>query len=55
MKYNGQFVIFISGLIGCGKSKLAKKISNSLKLKLVDQHKYFKQDHNSKTTPLDET
>jgi tRNA A37 threonylcarbamoyladenosine biosynthesis protein TsaE len=54
-KYNGQLVIFISGLIGCGKSKLAKKISESLKLKLVDQYDYFKKDYNSKTTLPDKT
>ena len=43
IKFKGQLVVFISGLSGCGKTKISKKISNSFKIKLIDQNKYYKK------------
>jgi hypothetical protein len=47
-KYNGQFIIFISGLLGCGKSSLATKISDNFKMTLIDQYDYKKKDYSEK-------
>ena len=36
IKYNGQLIIFISGLTGCGKTKLAKKLAFDYKCKILN-------------------
>lgn len=48
IKFRGQLVIFISGLSGCGKTSLAKKLSEDFKLNFIDQFKYYKKDYNEK-------
>lgn len=45
IKFNGKLVIFVSGLSGCGKTKMARNISSNLNLHLIDQFKYFKKNY----------
>ena len=54
-KFNGQLVIFISGLSGCGKTSLAKKISDKFNLELIDQYDYHKKNYDKTITLIDET
>ena len=46
-KYNKQLIILISGLSGCGKSKLAENISRDLKLTHLEQHTFYKPNYNN--------
>ncbi|QKF94229.1 putative uridine kinase [Fadolivirus algeromassiliense] len=46
IKFNKQLLIFISGLPGCGKLKLAKNVSRDFKIKIIDQYDYYKKDYN---------
>jgi len=55
IKFKGQLLIFISGLPGCGKLTLAKKIASDFKLKLIDQFDYYKKDYDVKVTLPDGT
>lgn len=55
IKFNGQLLIFISGLPGCGKLKLAKNISKDFKLKIIDQYEYYKKDYDVTATLPDGT
>jgi hypothetical protein len=55
IKFNGQLIILISGLSGCGKLALAKNISRDFKIKLLDQHNYYKKDYNVVTSLPDGT
>lgn len=55
IKFKGQLLIFISGLPGCGKLTLAKKIAQDFKLKLIDQFDYYKKDYDVKVTLPDGT
>lgn len=48
--FNGQLVIFITGLSGCGKTALGKYISNDFNIKLIEQINYRKQDFENITT-----
>jgi len=50
IKFKGQLIIFISGLSGCGKTKVARKISRDLNLQLIEQFNYYKHDHDEKVT-----
>lgn len=45
IKFTGKLIIFVSGIIGCGKTSLAKEISDKFNLKLLDQHDYIKKDY----------
>jgi len=47
IKSNGQLVILISGISGCGKTALAKNISEDFKIKYIDQHNYYKDGWNT--------
>ncbi len=55
IKFKGQLLIFISGLSGCGKSTIGKKIAKDFKLKLIDQFDYYKKGHDTKFTLPDNT
>jgi len=48
IKFKGQLVIYISGIMGCGKTTLAKHISDDFKIKMIDQIDYYKKDYNVK-------
>jgi tRNA A37 threonylcarbamoyladenosine biosynthesis protein TsaE len=51
IKYKKKLVILISGLSGCGKTKLGKNISRDFKIKLMNQNEFFINDYN-KTVKL---
>lgn len=49
-KFKGQLIILVSGLSGCGKTTLAKKIKQDFNIKFVDQFYHLKQDYDTKVT-----
>ena len=55
IKFNGQLVVLISGLPGCGKTGLGKSVARDFKIKLIDQYSYYKKDYDNKTTLPDNT
>lgn len=55
VKFNDQMIIIITGISGCGKSALAKNISNLFKMQRLDQHNYYKKDWDKKETLADGT
>lgn len=55
IKFNGQLIILVSGLSGCGKLALGKSITRDFKIKLLDQHNYYKKDYNVITSLPDGT
>lgn len=54
IKFNKKLVIFISGLSGCGKTIIAKKISDRFNLRLIKQFNYYKKDYNETITLSDD-
>ena len=48
IEFNKQLIILISGLPGCGKVTVAKKVSDLFKLSFLDEIDYFKKDNNEK-------
>ena len=48
IKYKTQLIIFISGLSGCKKTFLAKKLSDNLKINFIDQFNYYKKNYKEK-------
>jgi cytidylate kinase len=52
-KFNGQLIIYISGLSGCKKTNFAKKIANTFKIHLLEQFDYYKKDYENKVTLQD--
>ena len=49
IKFNKQFIIFISGLSpGSGKTLVAKNIKKDLGFKMLNQINYYKKDYNNK-------
>lgn len=50
IKFNGQMVVLISGMSGCGKTKFAKKISEKFNIKYLDEVDYYKKDYAEKKT-----
>jgi uridine kinase len=54
-KFRGQLIIIISGLSGCGKTTIAKELSDDLKLKFIDQHDYYIKDYDTKEILSDGT
>lgn len=50
IKFNGQLLIFLSGLSGCGKTSVAKSIKKGLNLEMIDQVNYYKKDYNTTIT-----
>ena len=55
IKFKSHLVIFISGISGCGKNTIAKKISNNFKIYLIEQFNYYKKDYDQKITLPDGT
>lgn len=55
IKYNGRLVIFVSGISGCGKTSLAKKISKKFDIPLIEQFNYYKKGYDDKVTLPDGT
>ena len=55
MLYNKQLVIFISGLSGCGKTKIAKKISDNFKIYFQEVINYTKKNYDDTVTLPDGT
>lgn len=49
IEFNGQLIILISGLPGCGKLTLANNISRDFKILLLQQDDYFKKNYNITT------
>ena len=45
--FKGQLVIVISGMSGCKKTKIAKKLAGELKLKYISQFDFYKKDYSS--------
>lgn len=50
MKFNGQLIILISGLSGCGKNALAKSISKDFSIPLISRNDYRKEGYDNKFT-----
>lgn len=50
IKFKGQLIIFVSGISGCGKSDLAKKIGRNFNIKIIDQFSYYKKNYNNSST-----
>ena len=46
IKFKGQLVIFITGMPGCGKTLVAKRLSRDFKINLFNQSDYYKKDFN---------
>lgn len=46
--FNKQLLILISGISGCGKLALGLSIAEDFKIKLIDQHNYYKKEYNVK-------
>ena len=53
--FKGQLIIMISGLSGCGKSNLAKRISRDFKIKHINQFEFYKTDYNKEVELPDGT
>jgi cytidylate kinase len=49
IKFRGGLIILVSGLSGCGKSILAKKISHDFGLKYIKESDYYKTDYTVET------
>lgn len=54
LKFNHQYVIIISGLLGSGKTEIAKILAKELKFKHVKLEKYFK-DNDKKINEIDQS
>ena len=50
IKFNGQLVLYITGLSGCGKIQLAKRIQQNFRIHLIKQMDYYKKDYDTKIT-----
>jgi cytidylate kinase len=55
IKFKGHLVIFLSGMSGCGKTSIAKKLAQQFKITFLDQFSYYKTDYNKKITLPDGT
>lgn len=55
IEFNGQLVIFISGINGCRKTPLAKNIARDFKIKMLNQYNYYKNGYDKKVTLADGT
>lgn len=53
--FKNQLIIIISGLTGCGKTSVAKRIAKNFKINYIDQNNYYIKDFkNTITTPNNE-
>lgn len=50
IKFNGQLVIYVAGLSGCGKTQLAEKIRKNFRIHMIKQIDYYKKDYDTKIT-----
>lgn len=50
IKFNGQFLILLSGLSGCGKTSIAKSLKKALNIEMIDQINYYKKDFDNMVT-----
>ncbi len=48
IKLKGQLIILVSGLPGCGKTTVGKKISQDFKIDYIDQFNYYIKDYDKK-------
>jgi len=48
IKLKGQFIIIVSGIEGCGKSVLVKKLHKNLNISRLSQTKFYKEDYDTK-------
>lgn len=48
--FKGQFVVAISGISGCGKTSMTKKISDDLNMIHFNQFDYYKSDYDDKVS-----
>ena len=55
IKFKGQLIILVSGLPGCGKTILSKRIARDFKLTHLEESSFYKQDYDTKTTLQDNT
>ena len=55
IKYMPQLVIFVSGISGCGKTNLAKRISDGFNINFMEQQHYIKKDYDTQITLPDGT
>lgn len=55
IKFKSQLIIFVSGIPGCGKTGLAKRISHDFKLSYLDQTDFFKEKYDDEVTLPDGT
>jgi hypothetical protein len=50
LKFKGQLIILISGISGCGKSSVARKLSNDLNIKYINQFDYYIKNYDNQFT-----
>lgn len=50
IKFKGHLVIYLSGMSGCGKTSIAKKISQTFKIQFLDQFSYYKENYSKKVS-----
>lgn len=55
IKYNDNLVIFISGMSGCGKTSISKKLSTLYNINLIEQFNYYKDNYDTKVTLPDDS
>ena len=55
IKYAPQLVVFVSGISGCGKTTLAKNISDKFNINLLEQVHYYKKGYDKEVTLPDGT
>lgn len=48
IKIKGQLIILVSGLPGCGKTTVGKKISQDFNIDYIDQFNYYVKDYDKK-------
>ena len=46
IKFSGQLIILVSGLPGCNKSKISKKIAELFKIQHLNLRQFIKEDYN---------
>ncbi|ARF11005.1 AAA domain protein [Hokovirus HKV1] len=50
IKVYNQFIVVISGISGCKKTKVAREISKLLNIPFINQFEYYKSDYNKEIT-----
>ena len=44
IKFHSQFIVVISGITGCGKTSIAKKLNKTFNIQLINQTDYYNID-----------